>query len=250
MRIERRLAVLVALAVAGLPGCTADEGIGGDEPAIPSAATSTTPPGPPAEPTTTPVTEPLTEPVTEPLTEPVPVARDAGYADAVGTFGEAQVQQAVADHARIAGIALADCHRWRTGELDSALPALLAPALLDRIEEELRRPPGYPPSLLSDLPADDGNGHDLAAAVGAGCDDSAPLHYDVGLAPNAVHVDRDGAEPRLVQVAGYAVEVAFGDTVVGAGQDWVLTSTPTATGWQLTDAEAGAPVTWFPVASG
>ncbi len=46
------------------------------------------------------------------------------------------------------------------------------------------------------------------------------------------------------------MEVAFGDTVVGAGQDWVFTSVPTATGWQLTDAEVGGQVNWFPATSG
>jgi hypothetical protein len=178
----------------------------------------------------------------------VPVARDDGYADAVATFGEVQVQQAVADHARIARIALADCHRWTTGELHPDLATLVAPALLDRVEEELRRPPGTVPSLLAHLPDDDGNGHDLAAAVRAGCDDSASLRYDTGPGPNAVHVDRSGDQPRLVQVASYSMDVTFGDTLVGAAQDWVLTSTATATGWQLTDVEAGAHVNWHPAA--
>ncbi len=246
MQVQRWSAVVGVLAVVGLSGCTADDGLRDASPdAVPSAVPSATlpPPSPPAGPATTPTTAPTP-------TEPVPVARDDGHADAVATFGEAQVQQAVADHARIARIALADCHRWTTGELDPALPALVAPALLDRVEEELRRPPGYPPSLLSHLPDDDGNGHDLAAAVRAGCDGSGPVRYDVGLRPNAVHVDRSGDEPRLVQVASYALHVTFGDTVVGAGQDWVFTSTPTATGWQLTDAEVSGHVNWFPATSG
>ncbi|SFP91363.1 hypothetical protein SAMN05660464_0135 [Geodermatophilus dictyosporus] len=223
------------LAIAALPGCTADDAAGRAAPgSVPATSTSAPPPSAMAPP-----------PAPAP-TEPVPVARDAGYADAVASFGEAQVQQAVTDHARIARIALADCHRWTTGRTDPALTGLLDPALLNRVEEELRRPPGSVPSLLSHLPDDDGNGHDLAAAVRTGCDGSGPLRYDTGGVPNAVHVDRSDGGPRLVQVASYAVTVTFGGTVVGAGQDWVLTSTPTASGWRLTDAAATAQVNWFP----
>jgi hypothetical protein len=229
-------AALLALAAAGLPACTAED----PGRAAPVAGPSTAPPpAPQALPTPSPAPE-----------ESAPVARDAGHADAVATFGAAAVQEAVDAHARIARIALADCHRWRTGELDPELPALLAPALLERVEEELQWPPGHPPSLLSHLPDDDGNGHDLAAAVRGGCEGGAPLRYDLGPQPNAVHVDRTGGPPRLVQVASYATTVTFGDTVVGAAQDWVLTSTPTATGWQLTDAEVSGNVNWHPAGAG
>jgi hypothetical protein len=239
--------VVGALVVVGLSGCTADDAAGGSPPDV--VPTDATAPGPAAQPPGPTSTAPVPAPVPAPE-EPIPVARDDGYADAAATFGEAQVRQAVADHARIARIALADCHRWTTGETDPALAALLTPELLDRVEEELRRPPGRPPSLLSSLPDDDGNGHDLASAVRAGCDGSGPVRYDLGLRPNAVYVDRSGDEPLLVQVASYVVEVAFGDTVVGAGQDWVFTSAPTAGGWQLTDAEVSGHVNWFPATSG
>ncbi len=83
-----------------------------------------------------------------------------------------------------------------------------------------------------------------------GCAGGAPRRHDLGLQPDAVHVDRTGGLPRLVQVASYATTVTFGDTVVGAAQDRVLTSTPTATGWQLTDAEVSGYVTWHPAGAG
>ncbi|WP_336030581.1 hypothetical protein [Geodermatophilus sp. FMUSA9-8] len=235
MRVYRPLmAGLAALAAVGLSGCTSSNDTAQTTPSSsPSPSAAVTPTAPPPQPA----------PVGD-----VPVIRDAGYADAVGTFGEDQVLQAVADHARIARIALADCVRWTTGEMDPQLASLVSPKLLSRVEQELQRPPGYPPSLLSNLPDDDGNGHDLAAAARSGCDGSAPMRYDTGMHPNAVHVDRSGAQPQLVQVASYAMTVTFGDTVVGAGQDWVLTSTPTATGWHLTDAEPSANVNWFPSA--
>ena len=101
---------------------------------------------------------------------------DDGYADAVATFGGAgQVYAAVAADARIARIALADCHRWTTGELHPDLGALVTPSFLTEVEEELGRPPGAVPSLLSHLPEDDGNGHASATDVRGGCDDTAPL---------------------------------------------------------------------------
>ena len=233
MQLRRPLIVMLAvLVVAGSSGCTSQDD------AVQTAPSSVPPspshPSPPA---------PSTSPVPQGA---IPVSRDDGYADAVSTFGEAQVQQAVTDHARIARIALADCRRWTTGEMNPELMTLLSPELRNRVEQELRRPPGQPPSLLSNLPDDDGNGHDLAAAARTGCNDSAPMRYDTGIQPNAVHVDRSHAEAQLVQVASYAMNVTFGDTVVGAAQDWVFTSTPTATGWQLTDAETSANVNWFP----
>ena len=237
MQVGRSLVVALApFAAAASSGCTS-----------PDATVRTAPsslPSSPASPSTasrTPVPVPAGS---------VPVARDGGYADAVATFGEAQVQQAVADHARIARIALADCWRWTTGEMHPELTSLLSPALRGPVEQELQLPPGVPPSLLSDPPEDDGNGHDLAAAARSGCDDSAPMRYGSGSGPNAVHVDHSPDGAGLVQVASYAMDVTFGDTVVGAAQDWVFTSTPTAAGWRLTDAEARAHLNWFPALPG
>ncbi|WP_299958799.1 hypothetical protein [uncultured Modestobacter sp.] len=63
-------------------------------------------------------------------------------------------------------------------------------------------------------------------------------------------MDRTGDQPRLVLVASFAMNVTFGDLVVGAGQDWTFTSEPTATGWQLVDAETVANVNWHPARPG
>ena len=48
----------------------------------------------------------------------VPVAHDAGYDEAVALLGGEEVTAAVTNAARAAHIALADCHRWRTGAQD------------------------------------------------------------------------------------------------------------------------------------
>jgi len=221
--------VLATVLLLGLTGCTSDG-------AAPQAA-ATTPAwtAPPAPSTPTP----------PPEEAEIPVLQDAGYADAVATFGADRVRGALADDARIARIALADCVRWRTGTLDPQLTALLSPALLARVQQELDRPPGTVPSLLSRLPEDDGNGTNEAAAVVAGCDGSAPLTTSSYPEPK-VSVDRSGAQPRLVLDASLSLIVAFGETRVGAGQDWTFTSAPTSAGWQLTDAATSAQVDWFP----
>src|SRR5687768_16661507 len=79
MQVERRWAVMLVLAGAGLSGCTAADDA---SQAVPSSVPSLPTPAPPTP---------------SPAPVPVPVARDDGYADAVATFGEARVQQAVAD---------------------------------------------------------------------------------------------------------------------------------------------------------
>jgi hypothetical protein len=61
-----------------------------------------------------------------------------------------------------------------------------------------------------------------------------------------VHVDRTGAVPALVVTGSFVMEVTLGDSEVSAGQDWVLTSVPTAAGWQLADAESNGHVNWAP----
>jgi hypothetical protein len=175
---------------------------------------------------------------------PVPLEHDAGYADAVATFGADQVEAAVTADAQIAHIALADCLRWRTGTIDPRLSELLAPELLTRVTDELELPEGRVTSLLSHLPGDDGNGNDEAAAAVDGCDDSAPLRYGPG--PVTVAVDRSGPSPRLQLTGGFVVDLAFGELRVQAGQDWVFTSDQTHAGWRLTDVVAAAHVNWAP----
>jgi hypothetical protein len=152
----------------------------------------------------------------------VPVEHDAGYEDAVATFGVDQVTAAATADAHVAHIALADCVRWRTGVVDPRLDVLLTPTLLARVIGELDRPVGTVPSLLSHLPSDDGNGNDEAAAVVHGCDARAALRY--GPAPVTVAVDRTEAHPRLVLTGGFVVDLEFGELRVQAGQDWVFTS--------------------------
>ena len=125
----------------------------------------------------------------------------------------------------------------------------MTPSFLAEVEEELDRPPGTVPSLLSHLPEDDGNGHALATDVRAGCDDSAPLRISSGMRDDGqrvlgVAVDRTGAEPALAVTGSFVMEVTLGDSEVSAGQDWVFTSVPTAVGWQLTDAESNGNVNW------
>ena len=184
---------MLLVAGAGLTACTAPEGspgpVAAPSAAAPSVVTSLLPPAPPRQPGE--------------LT--LPVLEDDGYADAVATFGGAdQVYAAVAADARIACIALADCHRWTTGELHSDLVALVTPSWV----------------------SDNWLGHG-------------------GRVLN-VHVDRTGAVPALVVTGSFAMEVTLGDSEVSAGQDWVLTSVPTAAGWQLADAESNGHVNWAP----
>lgn len=225
----RLAAAILVIAGVGLTACTADAA---PPQATPRATSEVVAPQAP------------TTPTPPPDEVEIPVVHDAGHADAVATFGGDRVRSALADDARIARIALADCGRWRTGTVDPELTALVDPTLLARAQAELDRPPGMVPSLLSALPTDDGNGTDEAAAVVQGCA-GGPLQTGPGPAPT-LRVDRGTGAPRLVLDAGFWLVVAFGDTRVGAGQDWTFTSTPTAAGWQLTDAAAEAQVDWFP----
>jgi hypothetical protein len=221
------------LAVAGLSACTSQDA---DDVAAPSSSAS-------AAPSTraTGSVPPLPE------VGDVPAEHDAGYADAVATFGADQVSAALTADAQIAHLALADCHRWTTGEIDPRFTALLAPEFLTRARNELAMATGYYdsiPSLFSVLPDDDGNGVDEAAAVAAGCDDSAPLRFD--LLPTTVAVDRRFGEPQLEVNGSYVLHVRFGATRVQAGQDWTFRSQRTADGWRLTDAAPSARVNWAP----
>lgn len=193
----------------------------------------------------------LPAPTGPPVDDELPVVRDAGYDEAVGVFGADQVRAAVAADARIAHIALADCYRWTHGVVHPDLQTLLAPAFLATVERELELPAGNFGSLLNDLPEDDGNGHELAAAARHGCDDSAPLRvsgsyvndYADGL---VVRVDRDSAEPALTVAGHIGMNVTLGGAQVSASQDWTFSSVRTAQGWQLVSAVAGGPVNWGP----
>ena len=238
MRGARRV-VVAALAVAGLSACTAETSMDAGRPSS-SAPPVSSAPAPPA--TAAGPVPPLPE-VGE-----VPVEHDAGYADAVSVFGADQVTAALTADAQIAHLALADCWRWTSGNVDPRLAALVAPELLARALDELARSKdyhGWPlPSLLSHLPEDDGNGNNEAAAVAGGCDDSAPLRF--GPWPTTVAVDRTAGEPRLVVHGSYVLHVRFGATRVQAGQDWEFTSERTADGWRLTDAAPSARVNWAP----
>jgi hypothetical protein len=180
----------------------------------------------------------------------VPVTADEGYADAVTTFGGAeQVAAAATADARVARIALADCRRWTEGTVDPRLPPLLTPELLARVVAEPdRATAGSVSSLLSDLPERDGNGYRLAAAATGGCEPGGPLHYVPG--PVTVAVDRSSGEPRLALTGGFLMDVRLGDTLVGAGRDWVFTSRRSAGGWLLTDVESNAHVSWVPPSAG
>jgi hypothetical protein len=229
-------AVLVALAVAGLSACAPADGTVSNS----SATTSS-----PARVSST-VREP--DPVQEDVGE-VPLVHGGSYDGAVAAFGPTQMAAASTTAAEIARIALADCVRWTTGQVDPRLTALAAPELISRSLAELDRSKEYRgspvPSLLSHLPEDDGNGHDLVAELSrGGCDGSAPLHYPSG--PVQVSLVR-GDRPGLVVSGGFAMNVALGPTVVSAGQDWVFTLEPDAGGWRLTDvAPVMANVNWAP----
>ena len=177
----------------------------------------------------------------------VPLVHGGFYDSAVADFGPDQVAAAAATAAEIARIALADCVRWTTGEVDPRLTALVAPDLITRSLAELDRSAEYGgtpvPSLLSHLPEDDGNGHDLVADLAqGGCGASGPMHYPNG----AVRVSAGGGDrPGLVLSGGFAMNVRLGSTSVSAGQDWDFTLEPDAGGWRLTDvAPVMANVNW------
>jgi hypothetical protein len=179
----------------------------------------------------------------------VPIAHDAGYEEAVATFGTDQVVAGATNAARVAHIALADCHRWTTGEVDPRLRPLVAPEMLARALEELDEAGEYGgmivPSLLSHLPTDDGNGNNQAADVRSGCDDSAPLRFPHG--PMHVRVVDGGTDPRLRITCACVTEVTFGTTRVGSAQDWILTVEQGPEGWWVSDvAGVVAHVNWFP----
>jgi hypothetical protein len=232
VRAAGRLAVAV-LTLAGLSACTVEGRV--------DAAPSDDPSAPAPEAPAAAATPPL------PDVGDVPVEHDAGWSDAVATFGADQVTAALTADARIAHLALADCWRWTRGELDPRLPALVAPDLLDRVRNELAMSQDYygsVPSLLSHLPVDDGNGFHEAAAVAAGCDDSAPLRFTGR--PTTVAVDRTHGEPLLEVDGSYTLEVRFGASRVQAGQDWTFTSEPIAEGWRLVDAVVSGRVNWAP----
>jgi hypothetical protein len=224
---------VLALVVTVLAACTSGPSAGGDAAVTPRTAPST--PGAAA-------------PSPPPDVGEVPVEHDAGYDDAVAVFGVDAVAAAATADARIAHIALADCVRWTTGVVDPRLADLLTPSLLARVTDELDRPAGTVTSLLSHLPSDDGNGNDEAAAVAHGCDASAPLRY--GPVPVTVAVDRTGPRPSLVLTGSFVVDLAFGETRVQAGQDWVFTSEQTPDGWRLADVTATAHVNWAPPREG
>jgi hypothetical protein len=171
----------------------------------------------------------------------------------VGDYDADEVAAATTTVAQTARIALADCVRWTTGEMDPRLSTLVTPELLARAEQELDEAPGYgrggpPPSLLSHLPEDDGNGNALAAEVRDGCDGSAPLRWNLGAL--SVTASR-GTVPGLVVSGPFVMNVRFGDTVVSAGQDWTFTVSATPDGWRVSDVEqVMANVNWAPALSG
>ena len=169
---------------------------------------------------------------------------------AVAEFGADGVTAAVENAARVAHFALADCHRWRTGEVDPRMTSLVTPELLARALDEVDRAEEYAgggpvPSLLSHLPTDDGNGNDQAALVLDGCDDSAPLRFPHG--PMEVGPARGREVPGLRVSCACVTTVTFGTTPIGAAQDWVFTMEPGAGGWRLADVEpVMANVNWHP----
>jgi hypothetical protein len=214
-------ALTLSMAAACLAACTSDDtppaGAAGMAP--PATSTFTAPSG----------AAPGPEDVGE-----VPVR---GGDRTVGAYGAEQVAAAATTVAQTARIALADCVRWTTGELDPRLSTLVTPELLARAQQELDEAPVYglsgpPPSLLSHLPEDDGNGNALAADVRDGCDGSAPLRWNQG--PLTVAAS-SGGEPGLVFSGAFMMNVRFGETVVSAGQDWTSTVSATPDGWRVPD---------------
>lgn len=221
-------AALVLLAVGGLTACTADAVDRASSASQSSAAPGTT--------------------AARDDAGDIPVIQGSGHDWAGAEFGADEVAAAVTAVERIARIALADCRRWTTGEVDPELAALVTPELLTRALEELDRSKEYggmsPPALLSHLPEDDGNGHDLVAASRDGCEASGPLRMISG--PLGITVKRSG-EPGLLLSGGFAMNVQFGSTVVSAGQDWVFTMEQTSDGWLLADVgRVTTQVNWAP----
>lgn len=232
--IRRSSAVLpVVLALAVLGGCSS-------APTRPTASSPapvapTQGPPPPVRPADAP-----------PGFSPADVAVDGRAAEVLGAE---QVDAAARTAAQVAHIALADCHRWTTGEVDPRLESLVTPEVLARTLDELDRAGEYGgrpiPSLLSHLPDDDGNGNDQAALVREGCDDSAPLRFPHG--PMRVSIAPGGEPSRLRVDCACVMTVTFGSTPVGAAQDWVFTMEQAADGWRLADVEGVvANVNWHP----
>jgi hypothetical protein len=235
VRRRHRTGAALCLLAAGLSGCTSADAGRSSAPTTSSTAGSASP------------TPPTAVGADRENVDAVPLVHDGFYDGAVAAFGPDQVAAASATAAEIARIALADCVRWTTAQVDPRLTALVAPELITRSLAELDRSREYGgtpvPSLLSHLPEDDGNGHDLVADLGrGGCDGSGPLHYPSG----AVRVSADGGDrPGLVLSGGFAMNVRLGSTTVSAGQDWDFTLEPVAGGWRLTDvAPVMANVNW------
>ena len=182
----------------------------------------------------------------------VPLVQGRGHDQAVGAYGADEVAAAATTVARTARIALADCVRWTTGEMDPRLTPLVTPDVLAMAQQELDAAPVYglsgpPPSLLSHLPEDDGNGNALAADARDGCDGTAPLRWIRG--PLTVAVTR-GDRAGLVFSGAFVMNVRFGETLVSAGQDWTFTVSRTPAGWRVVDVgRVIANVNWAPALS-
>ena len=136
--------------------------------------------------------------------------------------------------------------------MDPRLPPLVTPDVLAMAQQELDAAPVYglsgpPPSLLSHLPEDDGNGNALAADARDGCDGTAPLRWIRG--PLTVAVTR-GDRAGLVFSGAFVMSVRFGETLVSAGQDWTFTVSRTPAGWHVVDVgRVIANVNWAPALS-
>jgi hypothetical protein len=113
----------VMLAVGGLTACTAEVA---DSTA--SESPSTTSPG------TTAARDDESD---------IPVMQGSSHDWAVADFGADEVAAAVSTVERMVRIALADCRRWTTGEVDPELVPLVTAELLDRALEELDRSKEY-----------------------------------------------------------------------------------------------------------
>ena len=266
MTSRRRLpAALALLAVLAVSACTSrPEAAGPSRTRSPSGVASTppvatTPPAPSAAPSAptsgsgpaaaaapgaarvsagfpTAGTAYPTVPAGLPELGPIPVATGTaayrrGLAVAGGDGGA--VTDAVVVAAQVARVTLAGCARWATGALAPALPALLTPDQLARVQRD-------PGALLPGLPATDGAGHDLAALGRQGCDDSAVLRYPDG--PLAVDADRT----RLTVSGGFGLDVRLGGVLEHATRRWTLTLDRTPAGWQVAGAAAAGPVAWTP----